>query len=91
MLVAGIDSSTQATKAVVRDAHTGTLSGTLAPPSGWDRGAPGSLMASAATVHKSGLLHGVAALAVAAQQHGTICLHDADEIVRPGQKPTESV
>jgi len=33
MLVAGIDSSTQATKAVVRDASA-PFSGTLAPPSG---------------------------------------------------------
>ena len=82
-LVAGIDSSTQSTKVVVRDADTGELVRTgraphpdateVAPSVWWEA------LASAA----EGLLDDVAAVAVAAQQHGMVVLDDAGEVVRP--------
>ena len=82
-LVAGIDSSTQSTKVVVRNADTGALvrSGRaphpdateVAPEVWW-----GALARAA-----DGLLDGVAAVAVAAQQHGMVALDDTGEVVRP--------
>jgi xylulokinase len=83
-LVAGIDSSTQATKVVVRDADTGALvrearaphpEGTEIDPGIWEQ----ALQAATA----GGLLDGVAALAVGAQQHGMVCLDDDGRVVRP--------
>jgi xylulokinase len=83
-LVAGIDSSTQATKVVVRDAGSGALvregraahpDGTEIDPAHWWR----ALQAATA----GGLLDGVAAVAVGAQQHGMVCLDEAGQVVRP--------
>jgi hypothetical protein len=90
MLVAGIDSSTQEIKAVVRDAHTGTLLQHARAPSGWT-GCIQQPDGKRCNGPQVGTAHGLAAVAVAAQQHGTICLHGADEIVRPRQEPRESV
>nr|MDT0666386.1 FGGY family carbohydrate kinase [Micromonospora sp. DSM 115978] len=84
-LVAGIDSSTQSCKVVVRDADTGALvrhgraphpDGTeIHPERWWD--------ALVSAVQAAGGLDDVAAVSVAAQQHGMICLDDAGEVVRP--------
>jgi xylulokinase len=83
-LVAGIDSSTQATKVVVRDADTGALvregraphpDGTEVDPAAWWQ----ALEAATA----GGLLEGVAALAVGAQQHGMVCVDETGQVVRP--------
>jgi xylulokinase len=83
-LVAGIDSSTQATKVVVRDAETGALvgegraphpSGTEVDPAAWWR--------ALQTATEGGLLDDVAAIAVGAQQHGMVCLDEAGQVVRP--------
>ena len=83
-LVAGIDSSTQATKVVVRDAGTGALvgegraphpSGTEVDPAAWWR--------ALQTATESGLLDDVDAIAVGAQQHGMVCLDEAGQVVRP--------
>jgi xylulokinase len=82
-LVAGVDSSTQSVKVVVRDAETGALvregrathpDGTEVQPDHWW---------SALEQASSGLLDGVEAMAVAAQQHGMVALDDAGEVVRP--------
>ncbi|KUP95562.1 xylulokinase [Thermobifida cellulosilytica] len=79
-LVAGVDSSTQATKIVVRDAATGALvrqaraphpDGTEVNPQAWWQ----ALVEAAS----GGLLDDVAALSVAAQQHGMVAL-DADGV-----------
>src|SRR5690606_24114664 len=79
-LVAGVDSSTQATKIVVRDADTGALvrqaraphpDGTEVNPQAWWQ----ALLQAAS----GGLLDDVAALSVAAQQHGMVAL-DADAV-----------
>jgi xylulokinase len=84
-LVAGVDSSTQSCKVVVREAETGALvrSGRAAHPDGtevhphawWD-----ALTVAAA---EAGGLDDVAAVAVGAQQHGMVCLDEAGEVVRP--------
>ncbi|WP_046472438.1 xylulokinase [Allosalinactinospora lopnorensis] len=83
-LVAGVDSSTQATKIVVRRAEDGALvrqaqaphpDGTEIDPEVWWR--------AFLTASEDGLLDGVAAIAVAAQQHGMVALDDTGEVVRP--------
>jgi xylulokinase len=82
-LVAGVDSSTQSVKVVVRDAESGDLvregrashpDGTEVHPDHWW---------SALEQASEGILDGVEAMAVAAQQHGMVALDDAGEVVRP--------
>src|SRR3954470_20910803 len=84
-LVAGIDSSTQSCKVVVRDADDGKLvregraahpAGTEVDPSAWWS----ALQAAAAA---AGGLDDVAAVAVGGQQHGMVTLDDAGVVVRP--------
>jgi xylulokinase len=81
--VAGVDSSTQACKVVVCDADTGAVlrvgreshpDGTEVDPRHWW---------SALERATDGLLDGVAAVSVAAQQHGLVALDDAGAVVRP--------
>ena len=82
-LVAGVDSSTQSVKVVVRDADTGALvrearashpDGTEVHPDHWW---------SALEQASDGLLDGVSAMGVAAQQHGMVALDDKGAVVRP--------
>ena len=83
-LVAGVDSSTQSCKVVVRDATTGALvrSGRATHPDGtevhphhwWD-----SLQQAVA---EAGGLDDVAAVAVGGQQHGMVALDEDGEVVR---------
>jgi xylulokinase len=84
-LVAGVDSSTQACKVVVRDAGTGALvrfgraphpDGTEVDPQAWWEALQVALTAA-------GGLADVAAVAVGGQQHGMVCLDDAGGVVRP--------
>ena len=84
-LVAGIDSSTQSCKVVVRDADTGRLvregraahpEGTEVAPAAWDA-------ALHTAVAAAGGLDDVAAVAVGGQQHGMVCLDEAGRVVRP--------
>jgi xylulokinase len=84
-LVAGIDSSTQSCKVVIREADGGALvregraahpAGTEVHPADWWR-ALNSALAGA------GGLDGVAAVSVAGQQHGMVCLDERGEVVRP--------
>ena len=84
-LVAGVDSSTQACKVVVRDAASGELrregraphpDGTEVDPAAWWR-------ALEAAVEDAGGLEDVEAVGVGAQQHGMVCLDDAGQVVRP--------
>lgn len=81
-LVAGIDSSTQSCKVVVRDAGTGALvrqgrashpDGTSCPPDAW-------WQALQTAIAEAGGLDDVAAISVGGQQHGMVCL-DADGAV----------
>ncbi|PZF92178.1 xylulokinase [Micromonospora deserti] len=84
-LVAGVDSSTQSCKVVVRDAESGALvrqgrashpDGTEVDPEAWWR-------ALGAAVDAAGGLADVAAVSVAGQQHGMVCLDEAGRVVRP--------
>jgi xylulokinase len=84
-LVAGVDSSTQSCKVVIRDAETGELvrqgrashpdATEVDPRAWWD-----ALQRAAA---EAGGFHDVTAVSVAAQQHGMVCLDEAGEVVRP--------
>lgn len=83
-MVAGIDSSTQSCKVVIRDAEDGHLvsegrashpDGTeVAPAAWWD--------ALRDAVSDAGGLSGVGAVSVGAQQHGMVCLDTEGEPVR---------
>lgn len=81
-LVAGVDTSTQSVKVVVRDAETGAWirearashpDGTAVHPSHWW---------TALQQAMDGVMDGVEAIAVAGQQHGMVTLDDANAIVR---------
>ncbi len=84
ILVAGIDSSTQATKVVVRDAVSGALvrEGRAPHPAGTEVD-PAAWWAALQVVTRDGLFDGVSAMAVAAQQHGMVALDSANNVVRP--------
>ncbi|MFE6971127.1 FGGY family carbohydrate kinase [Isoptericola sp. NPDC057653] len=83
-LVAGVDTSTQSCKIVVRDAETGRLvrSGTARHPDGtsidprhwWD--------AFLAAAQEAGGLDDVSAIAVGGQQHGLVALDAEGRVVR---------
>ncbi|SEG64601.1 xylulokinase [Thermomonospora echinospora] len=84
-LVAGVDSSTQSCKVVVADAATGRIvrsgqaphpDGTEADPAAWQEALHLALV-------RAGGLDGVAAIGVAGQQHGMVCLDEAGRVVRP--------
>ncbi|HEY6296315.1 MAG TPA: xylulokinase [Streptosporangiaceae bacterium] len=84
-LVAGIDSSTQSCKVVIREADTGALMregraehppGTEVDPANWWRALQEALAGA-------GGLDGVAAVSVAGQQHGMVCLDERGGVVRP--------
>jgi xylulokinase len=81
-LVAGVDSSTQSVKIVVRDAQTGELirearashpDGTEIAPSKW---------LSALNESSSGLFDGVQAISIGAQQHGMVVVDQNKQVVR---------
>jgi len=84
-LVAGVDSSTQSCKIVVRDAGTGRLvrtgraphpAGTEVHPDAWWR-------ALREAVADAGGLADVSAISIAGQQHGMVALDGRGEVVRP--------
>jgi xylulokinase len=84
-LVAGVDSSTQSCKVVIADAETGTVARTgqaphpdgteVEPTAWWD--------ALNQAFEAAGGLDDVAALGVAGQQHGMVCLSHDGSVVRP--------
>jgi xylulokinase len=82
-LIAGVDSSTQSVKIVVRDSETGELvrearaqhpDGTEVHPRYW---------IEALDAGTRGMLDGVEALSIAGQQHGMVALDEDGEVVRP--------
>ncbi|MPV38405.1 FGGY family carbohydrate kinase, partial [Georgenia subflava] len=84
-LVAGIDSSTQSCKVVIRDAATGALrrfgqaphpGGTEVDPAAW-------WDALQAAVAAAGGLDDVAAVSVGGQQHGMVALDHDGAVIRP--------
>ncbi|MBV9823377.1 MAG: xylulokinase [Actinobacteria bacterium] len=84
-LVAGVDSSTQACKVVIRDAETGALvrSGRADHPDGTEVHPDAWWRALNTAIERAGGLDGVRALSVGGQQHGMVCLDAAGEVVRP--------
>jgi xylulokinase len=84
-LVAGIDSSTQSCKVVVRDAGTGALvrEGRASHPDGTEVHPDHWWTALQQAVTAAGGLDDVAAVAVGAQQHGMVVLDPAGAVVRP--------
>lgn len=84
-LVAGVDSSTQSCKVVVRDAQTGALvrTGHAAHPDGTEVHPDAWWQALQDALADAGGLDDVAAAAVGAQQHGMVCLDDDGHVVRP--------
>ncbi|MFI7070568.1 xylulokinase [Micromonospora sediminicola] len=84
-LVAGVDSSTQSCKVVVRDAETGALvrQGRAPHPAGTEVDPAAWWDALRAAVAEAGGLADVAAVSVGGQQHGMVCLDEAGEVVRP--------
>jgi xylulokinase len=84
-LAAGVDSSTQSCKVVVRDVDSGALvrqgsaphpAGTEVDPEAWWR-------ALHTAIEAAGGLDDVEALAIGGQQHGMVCLDEHGEVVRP--------
>jgi len=83
-LVAGVDSSTQACKVVIRDAVTGELvrSGRAAHPDGTEVDPQAWWTALHSAAAAAGGLDDVAAIAVGGQQHGMVCLDHDGAVVR---------
>ncbi|MFB2599532.1 xylulokinase [Herbiconiux sp. P17] len=84
-LVAGIDSSTQSCKVVIRDLATGepVRQGRASHPSGTEVDPQAWWEALAAAIADAGGLDDVAAIAIAGQQHGMVVLDAAGEVIRP--------
>jgi xylulokinase len=84
-LVAGVDSSTQSCKVVIRDAASGELvrSGRAAHPDGTEVDPDRWWDAYREAVAQAGGLDDVVAVAVGAQQHGSVLLDADGEVVRP--------
>ena len=84
MLVAGVDSSTQSCKVVVRDAETGALvrEGRAAHPDGTEVDPATWWSALQDAIAGAGGLDDVAAVAVAGQQHGMVALDAEGRVVR---------
>jgi xylulokinase len=84
-LVAGVDSSTQSCKVVVRDAETGALArtGSASHPGGSEVDPEAWWEALQAAIADAGGLDDVDALSVGGQQHGMVALDEGGEVVRP--------
>ncbi|MBG0567655.1 xylulokinase [Actinoplanes aureus] len=84
-LVAGIDSSTQSCKVVIRDAETGRLvrQGRASHPDGTEVHPDAWWAALQSAIEEAGGLDDVAAASVAGQQHGMVVLDENGEVVRP--------
>ena len=83
-LVAGIDSSTQSVKVVIKDAISGALvrEGKAAHPDGTEVNPSAWWSALNQAIEKAGGLSDVNAISVAAQQHGFIALDEKGEVIR---------
>ncbi|WP_026545148.1 xylulokinase [Arthrobacter sp. 35/47] len=84
-LVAGVDSSTQSCKVVIRDADTGELvrQGSAQHPPGTEVHPDAWWTALQEAIAAAGGLDDVAAVSVAGQQHGMVCLDSDGGVVRP--------
>jgi xylulokinase len=84
-LVAGVDSSTQSCKIVIRDAETGALlrQGSAPHPEGTEVDPEAWWTALQKAIEIAGGIDDVAAISVGAQQHGMVCLDSGGGVVRP--------
>lgn len=84
-LVAGIDSSTQSCKVVVRDLATGEIvrTGRASHPAGTEVDPNAWWDALLAAIDDAGGFKGVSAFSVAAQQHGMVVLGVDGRVIRP--------
>ena len=84
-LVAGVDSSTQSCKVVVRDAASGAVvrRGSAPHPDGTEIDPEAWWTALQVAIDDAGGLADVEALSVGGQQHGMVCLDEAGAVVRP--------
>lgn len=84
-IVAGLDSSTESTSIVVCDAETGTVlrQGYAPHPTTGPEGDPQAWLVSLGEAAAGGLLEGVQAIGVSAQQHGLLVLDAGGVLVRP--------
>ena len=84
-LIAGVDSSTQSVKVVIRDAHTGELvrEGRAAHPDGTEVDPAHWLTAIHSAFIQAGGLDDVEAISIAGQQHGMVALDSDGEVIRP--------
>lgn len=84
-LVAGVDSSTQSCKVVIRDTRSGEVirRGRAAHPPGTEVDPRAWWEALLSAVADAGGLDDVAAISVAGQQHGMVVLDDRGDIIRP--------
>lgn len=83
-LVAGVDSSTQSCKVVVRDLETGALvrSGRAAHPDGTEVAPSAWWDALQSAIAAAGGLDDVAAISIAGQQHGMVVLDAEGRVIR---------
>jgi xylulokinase len=96
-LVAGVDSSTQSCKVVILDLETGALvrHGRAPHPDSTEVHPDVWWSALSQAIEAAGGIHDVSGIAVAAQQHGMICLDEVGDVVRPAMlwndpRPAES-
>jgi xylulokinase len=84
-LVAGIDSSTQSCKVVIRDAETGALvrEGRAAHPNGTEVDPAAWWVALQEAILQAGGLADVAAVSIGGQQHGMVVLNESGQVIRP--------
>jgi len=84
-LVAGIDTSTQSVKVVIRDAQSGQIirEGRAAHPDGSEVDPAHWWSATQDAIKIAGGLDDVAAIAVAGQQHGMVALDKSGNVIRP--------
>jgi xylulokinase len=84
-LIAGVDSSTQSVKVVIRDAHTGELvrEGRATHPDGTEIDPAHWLTSLQAAFKDAGGLDDVEAISIAGQQHGMVALDSEGEVIRP--------
>lgn len=84
-LVAGVDSSTQSCKIVVRDAASGAVlrSGRAGHPDGTEVDPAAWWEALQSAITDAGGLENVAAIGIAGQQHGLVALDAAGRVIRP--------
>ena len=83
-LVAGVDSSTQSCKVVIRDLDTGAIvrTGRASHPDGSEVDPEAWWVALQEALSQAGGLDDVAAVSIAGQQHGMVVLDDAGRVIR---------